>query len=205
MPNKERAPRRGHTWDPWPCCSAEVDESQWYRGRPKRESVCSDCRELIRLGKDALRRSSDAGEATFTWTSEHHHWPGYYGPYHFRYRRNARIEEPRDAGDALRRRMFELVNAVTRPAPGRAWKSKAPVILTCSDRSRRISPYESEILVTADPNVQAALDALDGAMREALESAYHEGKERGQNILLNLAGNEMTVNEFNRRTAEGTE
>ena len=204
MANRERAPRRGHTWDPWPCCTAEVDESRWYRGRPKRENVCPDCRELIRLGKDARRRSSDAGEATFKWTSVHHHWPGYYGPYHFRHRTNARPEEPYDAGDALRRRMVELVNALAQPAPGRPWNTKAPFVLTCSERSRRVSPYESEILVT-DPKVRAALDALDGAVREALESAYHEGKERGQNILLNVAGNELTVNEFNRRTAEGAE
>jgi len=78
-------------------------------------------------------------------------------------------------------------------------------VLTCSDRSRRVSPYRDETLVTADPKVRAALDALDGAVREALESAYQEGKERGQNILLNLAGNEITVNDFNRRTADGAE
>ena len=205
MANKERAAARGHTWDQWPCCAAEVDESRWYRGRPKRESVCPDCRELIRLGEDARRRSSEAGETTFRWTSSYHQWPGYYGAYHFRHRPRARHDEPYDAGDALRRRMFELVNAVARPAPGRPWKSSAPFVLTCSDRSHRISPYRDEILVTADPKVRDALDALDGAVREALESAYHEGKERGQNILLNLAGNEITVNEFNRRTADGAE
>ena len=205
MAKKERAAGRGHTWDPWPCCSADVDESRWYRGRPKRESVCFDCRELIRLGEDARRRSSEAGETTFRWTGEYHQWPGYYGAYHFRHRPAARPEEPYDAGDALRRRMFELVNAIARPAPGRPWNSSAPFVLTCSDRSRRVSPYRDETLVTADPKVRAALDALDGAVREALESAYQEGKERGQNILLNLAGNEITVNDFNRRTADGAE
>jgi len=46
---------------------------------------------------------------------------------------------------------------------------------------------------------------IERMKREALESAYQEGKERGQNILLNLAGNEITVNEFNRRTADGAE
>ena len=205
MPSKERAPRRGHTWDPWPCCETEVDESRWYRGRPKQETLCPDCKELIRLGKDALRRSSEAVETTFKWTSEHHHWPGYYGPYHFRSRPWARLGEPHDAGDELRRRMFELVNALTHPAPGHPWKSNAPAVLSCDERSRRVSRYESETLVTMDPNVRTALDAFDGALREALEDAYREGKERGQNILLNLAGNEMTVNDFNRRTAQDAE
>lgn len=53
--------------------------------------------------------------------------------------------------------------------------------------------------------MQAALDAVDDAVRDALESAYAEGKRRGQNILLNLAGDEMTIGDFNRRTAEGAE
>lgn len=205
MPNRERAAMRGHTWDPWPCCETEVDESRWYRGRPKRETLCPDCKELIRLGKDALLKSSDAGEATFKWTSKHHHWPGYYGPYHFRSRPWARLGEPRDAGDELRRKMFELVNALTHPAPGHPWTSNAAAVLTCDERSRRISRYESATLVTMDPNVRTALDAFDGAVRRALEDAYREGKERGQNILLNLAGNEITVNDFNRRTAQDAE
>ncbi|MYD85409.1 MAG: hypothetical protein F4018_12880 [Acidobacteria bacterium] len=59
--------------------------------------------------------------------------------------------------------------------------------------------------MTMDPKVQAALNVLDAAIREALESAYHKGKRRGQSILLNLAGDEMTIGDFNRRAAEGVE
>ena len=66
-------------------------------------------------------------------------------------------------------------------------------------RERR---YECELLVTMDPKVREALDAYDAAVRKALTSTYRAGKGRGQNILVNLARNEMTVNEFNRQTAE---
>lgn len=205
MANRERAPRRGHTWDPWPCCQAEVDESEWYRGRPKREVVCPDCTELIRLGKDARRRSSDAGEATYRWAERSHDWPSYYGPYHFGTILDAPFGEPRSAGEKLRNRMFELVGALSHPAPGHAWQSRAPFVLACNESANRISPYQATVLVTMDPQVRERLDAFDQAVREALESAYHEGKRRGQSILLNLAGDEMTLTDFNRRTAEGAE
>lgn len=205
MANRERAPRRGHTWDPWPCCQAEVDESEWYRGRPKREVVCADCAELIRLGKDARRRSSDAGEATFRWTGRNYQWPGYRGRYRFGHIPNAGTGEPWNAGEKLRDRMFELVDALAHPATGHARSSQAPFVLACDDTSRRERTYQDTVLVTMDPKTQAALNALDAAMREALESAYHEGKRRGQSILLNLAGDEITIGDFNRRTAEGAE
>ena len=203
MPKHETAAMRGHTWDPWPCCASDVDQSEWYRGRPKKQALCPDCKELIRLGKDVRRRASDAGEATYKWPQRHHNWPGYYGRYHFQNEPSGGIgDTPYDAGDALRHRMFDLVNALGRAAEGNTWQSKAPPVLTCDERSNRISPYESELLVTMDPKVRDTLDAFDAAVRNALENTYREGKQRGQNILLNLAGNEMSVNEFNRKTAE---
>ena len=194
---------RGHTWDPWPCCASAVDQADWYRGRPRKQALCPDCKELIRLGKDVRRRASDAGEATYKWPQRHHNWPGYYGRYHFQNEPGGGIgDTPYNAGDALRHRMFDLVNALGRAAEGNTWQSKAPPVLTCDERSNRISPYESELLVTMDPKVRDTLDAFDAAVRNALENTYREGKQRGQNILLNLAGNEMSVNEFNRKTAE---
>ena len=203
MPRNELAAMRGHTWDPWPCCASAVDEADWYRGRPKKQTVCPDCKELIRLGKDTRRRASEAGEAIFKWPKRHHDWPGYYGRYHFQHEpRSGASNGPYDAGDALRRRMFDLVNTLGRAAEGHAWQSDAPRVLTCEERSCRISPYEGELLMTMNPKVRETLDALDAAVRKALESAYREGKQRGQNILVNLARNEMTVNEFNRQTAE---
>ena len=203
MPKHETAAMRGHTWDPWPCCASAVDQADWYRGRPRKQALCPDCKELIRLGKDVRRRASDAGEATYKWPQRHHNWPGYYGRYHFQNEPGGGIgDTPYNAGDALRHRMFDLVNALGRAAEGNTWQSKAPPVLTCDERSNRISPYESELLVTMDPKVRDTLDAFDAAVRNALENTYREGKQRGQNILLNLAGNEMSVNEFNRKTAE---
>ena len=207
MPRRERAARRGHTWDPWPCCDSQVDEADWYQGRPKKQAVCPSCQELIRLGRDARRRASEAGEATYTWCERHHDWPGYHGPYYFEHDRrpDSGPGEPWDAGDALRRRMFELVNILSSAADGRPRQTKAEPVLTCADTNPRDRRYECELLVTMDPKVQKALNALDAAMRNALKSTYRAGKGRGQNILVNLATNDMTVNEFNRRAAEDTD
>ena len=204
MPIRERAARRGHTWNPWPCCNAEVDQSEWYWGRPKKEHLCKDCTELIKLGKDARERSLASGETTYKWVERYHDWPGYHGAYYFEHRPGTPIGEPHNAGDELRLRMFELVNALGKTAPGQAWRTKAKAVLTCDDTSRRISRYEVTRLLTMDSRVREALDAYDNAVRKALESAYAAGKKYGQNILLNLAGNELSINDFNRRTAEKT-
>ena len=207
MPRRERAARRGHTWDPWPCCDSQVDEADWIQGRPRKQPLCPSCQELIRLGRDARRRASEAGEATYKWCERYHEWPGYHGPYYFEHDRrpDQGHDEPWDAGDALRRRMFELVNILGSAAEGHAWQSGAPTVLTCKDDIKREDRYSCDLLVTMDPKVRDALDALDAAMRKALKSAYRAGKARGQNILANLASNDMSVNEFNRRSAEDTE
>ena len=202
MPIRHTPAQRGHTWDPWPCCKSDVETHEWYRGRPRKEIICSDCLELIRLGKDARRRASDAGEKPFKWTSSPHNWPGYYGHYNFRAIPDAKFGGPYHAGEILRLKMFELVIALSHLSTENPWLSKADPVLTCDKTSLRIGRYESTTLVTMDPIVQKALDAFDGGIREALESAYREGKERGQNILLNLAKNELSVNDFNRQTAK---
>ena len=207
MPRRERAATRGHTWDPWPCCGTAVDERDWIQGRPRKQPLCPSCEELIRLGKDARRRASESGEATYKWCKRYHEWPGYHGRYYFEHDRRPgqKTDEPWNAGDALRRRMFELVNALSRAAEGRAWQSRAPEVLTCEEDVKRENDYHCELLVTMDPKIRDALDAVDAAMRKALRSTYRAGKATGQNILINLARNEMTVNEFNRRSAEDTE
>lgn len=203
MAEERRRAARGHTWDDWPCCGARVEESELYRGRDKKEVICDECRTLMKLGEDARKNAAASGTETYRWTAAHYCWPGYHGRYHFRHRRGARITEPSDAGDALKRKMFEFVNTLTRRTHENPWESRAPAVLTCDEQSRRVSRYEDVILVQMDPRERAALDALDQAIREALESAYHEGKRRGQSILLNLAGDELSISEFNRRTAEG--
>ena len=205
MPNKEGAAKRGHTWDVWPCCERPVDESRWYHGRPKRETMCFDCRALIKVGKETLRKAAAAGESEFKWVTRHHEWPGYHGRYQFQRYRNTGPGDPYDAGDNLRRKMFELVDALTHPKHEKGWTSKAPAVLACNDTSRRISAYQDTICVTMDADIRTALNAFDEAVREALKSAYQEGKQQGQSILLNLAGNEMSVNDFNRRTTESTD
>ena len=136
---------RGHTWDPWPCCASAVDEADWYRGRPRSQGLCPSCAELIRLGTDARRRASEAGEATFKWVARYHDWPGYYGGYSFQHEpRSGTGDEPYNAGDALRRRMFEMVNALGRAAEGHGWQSNAPQVLTCDERSSRRTAEDAE-------------------------------------------------------------
>ena len=202
MPRKERAAARGHTWDPWPCCEADVDESRSHRGRSKKDTLCPACTALIALGKTTRARASEAGQQPFKWVERYHDWPGYHGHYYFKHEWRE-PNEPYDAGDLLRRKMFALVNVLGRPTGESAWRSNAPTVLACKDTPKRIAAgYQATVILSMDPIVQAALNDLDEAVRTALASAYREGKERGQNILLNLAGNEMSVKDFNRKTTE---
>ena len=166
--------RRGRTRDPWPCCDKDVDQE---RGRPK-DTICSDCGELIRIGRNTRERHAQAGEQTYYWAQEPHWWPQYYGQYEF-----TKHDLKRKLADA----MFELVNLITTPVETRHWRKDGdrPVI----EAKGRPQDYEygGTVLVSADPATRDAVNELDARIRECLKSAYDAGKAEGQRSLLQLA------------------
>ena len=55
MTSRDRA-RRGHTWDAWPCCGAEVDEDDCWGGRPPSRRARCATRAAARAASSASSR-----------------------------------------------------------------------------------------------------------------------------------------------------
>ena len=193
MTERRRA-RRGCTYDPWPCCGKETT---WDGGRPK-GAICPECNRLIRLGKDAEKRSRETDTGTYTWAKESHWWPRYYGPYSF---------EQHDTANNLAEAMFDLIEAVSVLRENRKYggygasdHSEGPV-LECIGENGRPDRYESggTALVHIPRAVREHLDKLDANIRTALREAYSAGNRRGRSILRQLAAGEMSLRDFEKR------
>lgn len=57
-------------------------------------------------------------------------------------------------------------------------------------------------LRTADPAIQHCLNGLWERIQVAINSSYNEGTVRGKNLLLGLAGGEITLREMNDSSAK---
>lgn len=178
--------QRGHTRDPWPCCRRPANERS---GRPK-GTICDDCKSLIRIGRETRALQSDRGERVYLWTTMPHWWPMYYGEYSF---------TTHGVGRRLSDAMFHVVSAVCRRTHGPWDEKNEGRFLECGGPRAR---YEAPVAVSADPQLRERLDELDAAIRAALADCYAEGESRGRSIILQLAGGEMSLKDFNERATE---
>ena len=183
MEKKQRV-LRGHTRDPWPCCGSAADE-RW--GRPK-GTICDECKDLIRTGKDAIQEKESRSEAIYKWATQPHWWPQYYGPYNFR---------QSGTRTALANAMFNLVETLTTTVHTGWNADHEGYVLSCKDTR---SKYDGSLFVSADRETREKLDELDAAIREALSEAYAEGTARGQRSLLQLAAGDMSLKDFEKGT-----
>jgi len=190
---------RGYTHDPWPCCGKDSGSK---RGRPK-QGICWDCKQLIADGQ-LWRNQQNAkpGLGLFTWTSTNYGWPRFYG---------ARCEwpnhgHPESQRHVLENAFFALANLLVDTPGGdmlTAWGSprsgeRAPFLL--SDRGHDSWSWSRTVMARKD--VQAALDGLHQAIRDALGLVYLEGKERGSRLLVQLANGEKTLADFEDRVVK---
>lgn len=162
---------------------------------------------LIKEGKAAREAQRAAPHEVVNWTEHDYGFPGYYEvPF------PSSLNEP-DLQDNLRDAIYELVNAVSTPAPAdtprwnpNKWKMGAwsdgtkrrdhdpwPFMLSVKGNG---SQWSWGAMVLIAPRVRAAIDAVDQAIRAALVGVYQEGKERGSSALLQMAGGEMSMTDF---------
>ena len=175
---------RGCTHDLWPCCGEPPEETF---GRTKRKSVCPECEELIQIGRQARERESESENGTYVWTETAHWWPQYYGDYRF---------GDGKTQDELADAMFHLVVRLTTLKMNHAYGPSHEPVLECENTH---GGYEGSVLVTAPTDVRTRLNDLDRAIRKALVAAYAEGKARGRSALLQLAGGELSMADFNNQ------
>lgn len=178
--------QRGHTRDPWPCCRRPANEAG---GRPK-ATICDDCKALIKIDKETRARQDEQGQKVYLWTEMPHWWLMYYGPYSF---------GTHGVGRRLSDAMFHVVSAVCRRTHGPWDEENEGKFLECGGPRAR---YESTFAVRADPAVRDRLDELDAAIRAALADCYAAGRSRGRSIILQLAGGEMSLKDFDERSTK---
>ena len=185
----------GYTHDPYPCCGTDGGPY----GRQK-NCICRDCSALIEEGKRARGLLNAAAPEVRTWTERDWGFPGYYGDWEWPH---ALHHGGLDLHHNLRAAIFKMVNAVVQPAPGDT-PSSVPTKKSTDytpwpnflSQKENGTCYDWRILVTVDPSVRAAIDAVDQAIRAALGGVYLEGKERGSASLLQLATGEMSMTDF---------
>ena len=187
MPDSNDRPRasRGHTWDPWPCCG-ERPEATGRHARPKGE-ICTECKRLIEIGRLAEKLAKSDGGRTYKWVSEPHWYPGYYGPY----------DLSTSVRNRLRDAMFAAVNTTSTTVAWDTFSQQVNEFFLKTSRTR--VPYNHmtpPIIVLANPAQRESLNALDDAIRGALEDAFAEGKRRGRSAVLQLASGEMSLKDF---------
>ena len=182
--SERRRASRGCTYDPYPCCGKPASE---HGGRLKNR-ICDDCKKLIETGRDALKAArEDRGEENFTWVSQPHFWPMYYGPHELSDRTRR----------GLSNAMYELVNTLSTVVRNPPWSrgERAPKVIDVrQDRYER----EGTITVSMKPEVRERLHELDGMIRKALAETHEDGKRRGRSALLNLAAGELSIADFDK-------
>ena len=194
MANQHRA-SRGHTHDPYPCCD-EPPESPY--GRPKK-GICEECRGLIEDGKLARASGANRKDAVYRWTERSYAWAGYYGVWEFSRPDGGGFE---NTGSDLTEAMYALVNLLVKPPPEN-WLEETgdDPIENLLETGIPIGSRRADFgrTVGMSPEVRQALDALNAAIRAVLADVYQTGREEGSNLLLKLAGGEVTTDDFNIR------
>lgn len=185
------------TKKPCPACG-EVDP------RRKADDVCYKCRQLLDVLLPALqervRKARGDREPYFhhvTW-----HWnPDFYGPYDFSWSGDGRPWSD-DAREQLARAFDGLVEVIgERPEPGRY--DCSPLLdvgqLQTHTGYNQSGPHRkgSDETVFLYPEQRVALQRMFASIEQALGSVFAEGQRQGKQMIHQMLGGEMSMNEIN--------
>jgi hypothetical protein len=183
---------RRNGWVKGPCHGCGQGENH------EKDQVCHRCKRLLAIARESLEQAARAeAEGTlkpFTWVGVAWAMPGYYG---------MGVD-----GRQVQQAMFGIVAALSRLMPEGTSQGEYPG----GDSSQPFDYWPAVIqggrddyrdwrrVVQMRPVDQAAVQALDTAMREAIGAAYDAGKKAGRNLLMGLASGEVSVGKFNAAT-----
>ena len=186
---KERC-HPGYTHDPWACCQKEAPK----RGRPKTD-ICYDCKKLIAIGKDALKRDADNEIGKYCMETSESNWVRYYGEF----------DMPHSVRDQLSKAMFSLAQSLSEDRPDIIrWEDPPPFLIEADGKSRH-TWYSNVRVRRMARKVRDLVTALDAAIRAALVAVHKDGRERGGSALLRMASGEITLDDFDQRIENRTQ
>ena len=160
--------------------------------------VCGDCERLLKEAKAARDVQAERISKDEVRVWRHHrdvpHWnPGYYEG-----------EMGHDERDALRAAFTDVIDAISEPALGVPRAGAAENFLTKKSNTAYYegTAYHGHDYVSALVRVRDALDALDGAIRQALKSTHNEAYAEGVNLLRQLGRGDLSLTKFDERREE---
>lgn len=185
-----RRARPGYTYDPCHCCGSTLHQ------RPK-DRICSDCVKLV-ADAQAIRQAQDSQAASGEAMPFYTHERDYALPY------LAHVD--RDLGlQAAFLKLSELLSTPTKDRPPMVPdpRVKSPHDYKITEDkwflwgSNNIRSGDWVCQRTFSPAIAEAIRTLFLKTREAIEQAYKNGHKDGRNLLMQLAGGEITTNQLN--------
>ncbi|MES2877522.1 MAG: hypothetical protein V4713_03800 [Pseudomonadota bacterium] len=182
--------KKGYTFDA--CHGCGQVPSDW-QGRPAK-GVCSNCQQTLDLARRLAKEQTAAGAAMLAvGIPTQPHWLPY-------------LTQASNFGGEKRpniqNEFWKLALLCSSPAIERAAN---PQVLAKPKKNERMdwSPHRPEDVRLMPAGIAAQFDTLFDAIRQGLDAAREEGKERGQSLLGQLASGDITANKFNEMTLRG--
>jgi hypothetical protein len=164
--------------------------------------VCTDC--YLKLQRyEELVAAVEAASAGRKQRHVQQGGPTYYLPPSVPSGPFSRHDGPREALQAAMLALAEAAGEMDR-RPGAqhlAHEFGTPRLWTAREAQRYDWYHGARRLYS--PEAAAAFDALDQAIRTALNAAWAEGRNYGSSLVMQLAGGSVSVEDFNKRTTEG--
>lgn len=179
--------KKGYTFDA--CHGCGQVPSDW-QGRPTK-GVCSNCQQTLDLARRLAKEQTAAGtEMQSIGIPTQPHWLPYLAQ-----ASNFNSEKRPD----IREEYWKLAMLCSSPAIER---TANPQVLAKPKKHERTdwSPYRPEDVRLIPAGIAAQFDVLFDAIRQGLDAAREEGKDRGQSLLGQLASGDITANQFNDMT-----
>jgi len=176
--------KKGFTFDA--CHGCGQVPTHW-QGRRK-DAVCSNCENTLKLANKFADERSGSCEMVQVAIPTQSHW--------LPYLRLSGIRNSAHVG--VQKAIWKLAMDCSSPVFEGADLFEAQYLIPLQKNERTDwRPSRPEDVRLMPKNVAAQFAVLYAAIKHELDNCYAEGKDRGQNLLAQLAAGDLSVNDFN--------
>lgn len=152
--------------------------------------VCKTCREKLEAYNEIQERLTER-KSKNTFYRVPSYWPGYY--LHHR-----ELHVDRDLG----KKMGALVHALVEEVPTNRWHGGTAESVVKRPEQWASSDDGNNVIAELTPEAVEAIRALDVGIYEAIDTAYRNGLDYGQNLLKQLSTGDMTMGQFTEHAVD---